>query len=246
MPPQCPSRAAEISRSEHRTVSPPAALALMLHSSFSTNEGEHDEVALRGGLLYGLRLRLGLSLHVQRAADGRAMHGVGRLERHQGAFGDVPLDGTRFGIYYMFPGAVDQGQGTACAYVDSQATEQQRHALETISTGRAGGGIFELFGADLVTRWLPTQVAPIEFEFHDGAGHVRIEDIAEAASELLTYPDGTIIRPSVDLPHGIEYKRGLMTNAKRWWWRDSELLANYANKYGAVARVTFTEEGCVG
>jgi hypothetical protein len=37
-----------------------------------------------------------------------------------------------------------------------------------------------------------------------------------------------------------------MTNAKRWWWRDDELLANYANKYGAVARVKFSEQGCVG
>jgi hypothetical protein len=180
-----------------------------------------------------------------RPTEGRCM-GWGVWSISDGAFGDVPLDGTRFGIYYMFPGSVEQGRGTACAYVDSRATEPQRDALETICTGRAGGGIFELFGADLVTRWLPTKVVPIEFEFHDGAGRVRIEDIAEAESELLTYPDGTVIRPSVDLPHGIEYKRGLMTNAKRWWWRDSELLANYANKYGAVARVTFTEKGCVG
>jgi hypothetical protein len=41
-------------------------------------------------------------------------------------------------------------------------------------------------------------------------------------------------------------ERGLMTNAKRWWWRDDELLASYADKYGAVARVRFTEQGCVG
>ena len=40
-------------------------------------------------------------------------------------------------------------------------------------------------------------------------------------------------------------KRGLMTNAKRWWWHDDELLASYANKYCAVSRVKFTQEGCV-
>ena len=44
----------------------------------------------------------------------------------------------------------------------------------------------------------------------------------------------------------IEYKSGLMTDAKRWWWRDDQLLASYANRYGAVARVKFSEEGCVG
>jgi hypothetical protein len=77
-------------------------------------------------------------------------------------------------------------------------------------------------------------------------GSVRIEDFAEAESELLGYPDGSPIQPWLDLPHGIEFKKALMTNAKQWWLRDAELLANYANKYGAVARVSFTEEGCVG
>jgi hypothetical protein len=33
-----------------------------------------------------------------------------------------------------------------------------------------------------------------------------------------------------------------MTNAKRWWWPDAELLGSYENKYGAVARVKFTEQ----
>ena len=41
------------------------------------------------------------------------------------------------------------------------------------------------------------------------------------------------------------YKKGLLTNAKRWWWRDDRLLASYANTYGAVARITCTEEGCI-
>jgi hypothetical protein len=54
-----------------------------------------------------------------------------------------------------------------------------------------------------------------------------------------------VIRPYQELPHGIEFKRALMTNAKRWWWRDEELLADYANRYGAITRVKFTQEGCV-
>ena len=105
---------------------------------------------------------------------------------------------------------------------------------------------FELFGKQLATTWLATKFAPIEFEFSDGSGRLRIEGFADAESELLSYPDGTVIRPWLELPHGIEYKKGLMTNAKRWWWRDADLLASYANKYGAVARVKFTEEGCIG
>lgn len=163
-----------------------------------------------------------------------------------GRFGDLSLDGTRFALYYKFPGLVADGDGTACAYVDSRANPEQQSALEGIGTGKAGGGIFDLFGTELVSTWLPTKFVPIDFEFDDDRGRVRIEGFADAESELLSYPDGTVIRPSLDLPHGIEFKKGLMTNAKRWWFRDDELLASYANTYGAVARVRFTQDGCVG
>lgn len=163
-----------------------------------------------------------------------------------GHFGATSLDGTRFALYYKFPGAIEEGQGTACAYIDNRADPDQRQALEAIGTGKAGGGIFDLFGRELVANWLPTKVAAIELDLHEGEGRVRIDGFGEAESALLSYPDGTVIRPWAELPHGIEYKKGLMTNARRWWWRDADLLASYADKYGAVARVRFTEGGCVG
>jgi hypothetical protein len=180
-----------------------------------------------------------------RPTEGRCL-GLSVWSIITGSFGDTTLDGTRFALYYAYPGLIEEGNGTACVYVDSSAAPEQQSALETIGLGKAGGGLFELFGTQLVTTWLPTKFVPIEFDLSDGAGHVRIEGFAEAESELLGYPDGSPIRPWLDLPHGIEFKKGLMTNAKRWWFRDAELLASYANKYGAVARVTFTEEGCVG
>lgn len=162
-----------------------------------------------------------------------------------GSFDETSLDGTRFAVYYRFPGLVSEGAGTACVYVHDDATPNQRRALETIGTGKVGGGMIGVFGAELVHTWLPTKVAKIEFAVEDGRGRVRIEGFGEAESELLSYPDGTVIRPTLDLPHGIEFKRGLMTNAKRWWWRDDELLATYANTYGAVARVRLSDEGCL-
>jgi hypothetical protein len=180
-----------------------------------------------------------------RPTEGRCM-GWGAWKILSGRFGATTLDGTNLALYYSFPGPVEQGNGTACAYVDRSASPEQQRALETIGTGKAAGGIFQLFGQQLVTRWLPTKAVDFEFELHDGVGRVRIGEIGEAESELLSYPDGSTIRPQVQLPHGIEYKSGLMTNAKRWRWRDDELLAAYANKYGAVARVRFSEEGCVG
>ena len=108
-----------------------------------------------------------------RPTEGRCM-GWGAWSIITGQFGATALDGTRFALYYKFPGPVEQGQGTACAYVDSRATTAQQQALEAIGTGKAGGGIFDLFGTELVTTWLPTKIVPIEFEFRDGVGRVRI------------------------------------------------------------------------
>lgn len=164
----------------------------------------------------------------------------------RGRFGDTVLDGTRFALYYHFPGLIEEGQATAGLYIDSAANPAQRQALETIGRGKAGGGFFELFGTQLAATWLPTKVVPIRFEIEDGVGRVTLEGVGGAESELLSYPDGTTIRPLLDLPHGIEFKKGLMTNAKRWSWRHDTLVASYEGKYGAVGRVRFTEQGCQG
>lgn len=173
-------------------------------------------------------------------------HGWGVWRVTKGAFGKTKLDGGKFALYYHFPGLIEQGGATAASYVDSRLPKEQQKAFDTIATGQAGGGIFELFAKQLTKTWLPTQFVPIEFEEKDGKGRWRVGDLGEGESDLLSYPDGSVIRPVAELPHGIEYKRGLMTNAKRWWWRDRELLANHVNRYGAVARVKFTQDGCVG
>lgn len=171
--------------------------------------------------------------------------GVWRIER--GTFEGTRLDGGLFAVYYDFPGLIEQGNGVARAYVDSRAPRAQQQALERIASGQVGGGFFELFAQQLTKTLLPTKAVPILWELdQEGRGRVALEGVGEGESALLSYPDGSTIRPYLDLPHGIEYKRGLMTNTKLWWWRDEPLLARYANKYGAIARVKYTQDGCVG
>lgn len=172
-------------------------------------------------------------------------NGFGAWRIKQGVFGDTRLDGVVFAGVWFFPGLVEEGNATARLYVDSKATPEQRQAIEAIFSGQHGGGMFEIF-ADLVNKWHPTKVADIEFEMGDGTGRVIIDDLFELESELLSYPDGTVIRPTFTLPHGIEFKTALATNAKRWWVRDEDLLGNYQNKYAAVSTVKFNNEGCIG
>jgi len=172
-------------------------------------------------------------------------NGFGAWRIEKGVFGATKLDGVVFAAVWFFPGLVEEGNGTAALYVDPKATPEQREAIEQIFLGKLGGGIFEVLAA-MTTKFHPTQVADIEFEVEDGKGRVKVGDIVEMESDLLSYPDGTVIRPTFELPHGIEFKTALATNAKRWWVRDDDLLGSYQDKYAAVARVKFSNEGCVG
>jgi hypothetical protein len=172
-------------------------------------------------------------------------NGVGAWRIRRGKFGDTPLGGVTFVGAYFFPGLIEEGNGRARVYVDLAATSDQRAAIEAITSGNHGGGIFEVLGG-LVAEFYPLKLARIELRIESPRASLRIEDILEAESEALAYPDGTVIVPRYDLPHGIEYKTALATNAKRWWIRDEQLLGVYEGKYAAVTAVKFTNEGCVG
>jgi hypothetical protein len=173
-------------------------------------------------------------------------HGGGILRIRKGTFGKTKLDGVLFGFFYWFPGLIEKGNGTARGYIDRRATPAQREAMDSILMGKAGGGLFEVFHG-LVAKWLPTMVTGIEFvQGGEGVARLKIGDVLEAESELLTYPDGTVIKPTFNLPHGIEFKTGLATNAKRWWVRDGPMLASHENVYGVITTVRFDETGCVG
>jgi len=172
-------------------------------------------------------------------------HGAGVWRIKRGTFGKTKLDGAKFAVFYWFPGLIENGHGTGRAYIDRKATPAQREALEAICSGKARGGMFEVFH-QLSSKWYPTVITDIDYAMNaDGKGTIRVGDFMEMESDLLSYPDGMTIRPSFDLPHGIEFKTGLATNTKKWWVRDGDLLASHENVYGLVTTVKITEEGCV-
>lgn len=170
--------------------------------------------------------------------------GVGVWRILRGRFGDVKLDGAVFAASYFFPGLIEQGNGTRRVYIDSKSTTAQRFAIEAIAHGREGGGLFELF-TKLATTTYPPLIVDIEFRVDGAKAYVKIDGILEAESEALSYPDGSTILPKFALPHGIEFKEALATNARRWWIRDEAMLASHENKYGAVSRVKFNQDGLV-
>lgn len=170
--------------------------------------------------------------------------GVGAWKIGRGRFGATSLAGVTFAASYFFPGFIEHGNGIRRLYIDRRANLEQRDAIDAIGNGREGGGIFELF-AKLTSKTYPNLVANIEFRVKGPTAYLRIDDVLEAESEALSYPDGAKIFPTFTLPHGIEFKQALATNTKRWWIRDEAMLASHENKYGAISRVRITRRGVV-
>jgi hypothetical protein len=66
-------------------------------------------------------------------------HGVGVWKIERGKYGDLSLDGTGPAFAAKWPGAIHEGNGTVCLFVDEKASAAQREALLEIGSGKAGG-----------------------------------------------------------------------------------------------------------
>ena len=121
----------------------------------------------------------------------------------RGHFGDVSLDGLRWGIFVSWPKAVHLGNGTSQTVVDSRADQRQRAAIEAISQGREtdpGTLIWQVFSTTM-TEVLPTLVRPIDLTIDVAAGtaSLRIPDLIEASSKPITNPvTGRGTSPTID------------------------------------------------
>jgi hypothetical protein len=91
-----------------------------------------------------------------------------------GAFGDVPLGGTRAVIAFDTPQRMIDGGWIQALIIDDSASPDQRQALETILTGRAGGPWEKLAG--FVATQQPVEFRPIEIVDDGPAKRVSIAD----------------------------------------------------------------------
>jgi hypothetical protein len=94
----------------------------------------------------------------------------------RGYFGDVSLDGLRWGICGSWPGPIHLGNGTFQSIIDERATPAQRAALEAISQGREtepGTLIWQVFSTT-VTKVLPPLMRPIDLLIDLAVGIARL------------------------------------------------------------------------
>jgi len=130
----------------------------------------------------------------------------------QGKFGDVSLDGLRWGIVAAWPGAIHQGNGTMQIVVDERANDAQRAALEAIAMGKETEPMKVVWSvyAAMTTRFLPTMAKKIEMtaDIDERTGTVNVDGLVKAEiSPITNAKTGLPHRVRVDLPSGFEFSQ---------------------------------------
>ena len=114
--------------------------------------------------------------------DCRAL-GFGQIE--QGHYGNVPLDGLRWGVLLAWPKAIHLGNGTSQALVDERADAHQRAALEAIIQGRdtdPGTLIWQVFAT---TMTIVAVFMPIVAGMGGNGGTQTLTVITRVASSMV-------------------------------------------------------------
>jgi hypothetical protein len=141
-------------------------------------------------------------------------------EIDQGNFGDVSLDGVRFGFAVHWPGAIHEGNGVAQPMVGEGASDEQRDAILAITSGEHGGTFFEIISA-VVSEVREPVVAPIELDVDRDARRGRFSLAGVGESRIAPIinpdiPDSGEHRVRIDLPDGFEYKVAEIGNSAEW------------------------------
>ncbi len=103
----------------------------------------------------------------------------------RGHINNLDVSGLTLGLVVRIPGNVLAGNWTVAAYVDSRASPKQKEAILAAHTGKLGGPLADL--AKLVGEVVGVHDAPIQFNFTEGRGTIRIGDAVSA--EMQPYTD---------------------------------------------------------
>jgi hypothetical protein len=166
----------------------------------------------------------------------------------EGHFGDVKLDGLRFGGVFSWPEAIHHGNGRAQPFVDESATDAQRGAILKIMSGHDTdpmATVFAVFAATLVEVYDPI-FAPIEFDVDVEARRARfvVPGVAEAHGEPIKNPlTGADHRVRIDIPYGFEYEIAEVGSGTSTTQGKIEL--NLKDSYGQFAHLHLNNHGVV-
>jgi hypothetical protein len=173
-------------------------------------------------------------------------HTFVQIER--GHFGEVPLDGLRWGIMAFWPGPIHLGGGTFMSIVEDRADARQRAALEAVSQGREtdpGSLVWQVFSTT-VSTFLPTLYKPIQLSIDPGEANARLHVpglIDSSAGPILNPVTGAPHRSRITLPTGFEFTQAEFARGKSKTSGPVEL--NFEETHAHMAAIHWSTHGVV-
>jgi hypothetical protein len=170
------------------------------------------------------------------------------IQIDKGHFGEVPLDGLRWGILGAWPSAIHLGNGTFMTVIDQGANPKQRQALEAISHGKEtepGSLIWQVFSTT-VTKLLPTLYKPIDLaiDYPARTARLAIPGLVEGRAESIHNPvTGAAHQVRVTMPTGFEFTESEVVNGKSKATGPIEL--EFDGSHAHLARIHWSTRGVV-
>ena len=166
----------------------------------------------------------------------------------KGRWGDVPLDGLRWGIIAAWPGPIHKGNGTMLVIVDERANAKQREAIEAVAHGKASepGKLVWTVYAAMTSTFLPTVSKPIDLKMdvENREGSVRVPGLVEeTVGPLRNAVTGLPSRARINLPNGFEFTEAEVAAGTTTVTGDIPL--EFKETHAHFARVHWNAQGVV-
>jgi len=170
------------------------------------------------------------------------------MQIEKGHFGDVPLDGLRWGVVVAWPAAIHMGNGKLQTIIDEKANPKQRFAIETISHGKEtepGSLIWQVFSTT-VSEFLPTLSKPIQLtiDYSERTAQLSVPGLVEGKAESIRNPVTGAAHPvRVTMPTGFEFTESEVVSGKSK--STGAIEFNLNGSHAHLARVHWSTRGVV-
>lgn len=157
----------------------------------------------------------------------------------QGHYAELSLDGLAVSVFAQWPGAIHEGNGTAVAFLDDHADDEQRTVLERLLRGEFGGpwGIFIN-----TYRLEGPYPASYRVDLADHRSRIRVGDKVHLELEPIRNPvSGAEAHPEIVLPQGLVVKRASL-GASRIFRVDEGVHYDHSGQYTAFGRFDYQGE----
>lgn len=183
--------------------------------------------------------------------QGNPTHGnccaYGFVQIEKGRFGDVSLDGLRWGILAAWPGAIHEGNGTFQTIIDERADAKQRAAIEAVSHGKEtepGTLIWQVFSTT-VTKFLPTLYKPIDLQIdlEKRSAEVKVSGVVEGkGSSIRNGVSGKDVPARLIMPAGFEFHEAEFISGTGKT-ANGAIKLDFDDTHAHLARVHWTTRG---